>query len=107
MIKPPRTRLGAYPRTPAFPEYVSGHSPNSAAAAKVLGRYLRDRRLRVPVDHDGYPEPRSYTSFRQAAEEAGRSRICGGIHFDFSDEQAQLAGTDLGDYVYDNFFRPL
>jgi hypothetical protein len=55
----------------------------------------------------GIPEPRSYTSFWQAVQEAGLSRIYGGIHFDFSDVQAQLAGTELGDYVFDNFFRPL
>jgi len=96
-----------YLQTPAFPEYVSGHSLTCAAAATLLGRYRGTDAYAFELTTMGIPEPRSYTSFWQAVQEAGLSRIYGGIHFDFSDEQAQLAGTDLGHYVFDNFFRPL
>jgi len=78
-----------------------------AAAATLLARYLGTDAYSFQLTTMGIPEPRSYTSFWQAVQEAGLSRIYGGIHFDFSDEQAQLAGTDLGHYVFDNFFRPL
>jgi membrane-associated phospholipid phosphatase len=96
-----------YLTTPAFPEYVSGHSLTCAAAATLLGRYLGTDAYAFELTTMGIPEPRSYTSLWQAVQEAGLSRIYGGIHFDFSDEQGQLAGTDLAHYVFDNFFKPL
>ena len=46
---------------------------------------------------------RSYTSFEQAAEEAGESRIYGGIHFEFSNQAGLTAGADLGAYVLQTF----
>src|SRR4029450_8233956 len=67
--------------TPAFPEYTSGHSTQSGAVAEVLTEMFGE----VPyVDHThddiGLP-PRSFASFRAAAEEAGISRLYGGIHY--------------------------
>jgi hypothetical protein len=95
-----------YLPTPAFPEYVSGHSLTCAAAATVLGRYLGTDAYTFELPAMGMAEPRSYNSFWQAAEEAGQSRIHGGIHFQFANEHGLLAGTDLGHYVFDNFFMP-
>lgn len=54
----------------------------------------------------GIPEPRSYTSFRQAVEEAGQSRIYGGIHFQFANMDGLAAGTALGYHIFDNFLTP-
>jgi hypothetical protein len=96
----------SYLSAPAFPEYVSGHSLTCAAAATVLGRYLGTDAYAFELTTMGIPEPRSYNSFWQAAEEAGQSRIHGGIHFQFANEHGLLAGTDLGHYVFDNFFMP-
>lgn len=68
--------------TPPFPEHTSGHSVISAAASETLGA-LFGRALAytdsVEVAY-GLP-PRSYTSFRQASEEAAISRLYGGIHY--------------------------
>jgi bilirubin oxidase len=91
---------------PAFPEYVSGHSLTCAAAATVLGRYLGSDDYSFMLMTMGIPEPRMFTSFMQAAQEAGQSRIWGGIHFRFSHDEGVLAGTALGQHVFDNFFRP-
>jgi hypothetical protein len=96
----------SYLPAPAFPEYVSGHSTTCAAAATVLGRYLGTDAYTFELTTMGIPEPRTFNSFWQAAEEAGQSRIHGGIHFQFANEDGLLAGTELGNYVFDNFFRP-
>ncbi len=87
---------------PAFPEYLSGHSTNSAAAAKVLELFFGRGDYAFQLSAMGVPGTRAYTSFQQAAEECGRSRIYGGIHFQFSNQEALLAGSELGQYVFDN-----
>ena len=97
----------SYLVAPAFPEYVSGHSVTCAAAAAVLGRYLGSDHYHFQLAGMHGGEPRTYESFTQAAEEAGQSRIYAGIHFRFSNEHGLQAGRTLGEYVYDNFFRPL
>lgn len=68
--------------TPPFPEYPSGHSTQSGAAQAVLTHLFGDNFAftdRTHVD-EGLGE-RSFPSFRAAAEEAGISRLYGGIHF--------------------------
>ncbi|GIJ44927.1 hypothetical protein Val02_18130 [Virgisporangium aliadipatigenens] len=76
------------------PEYVSGHSSYSAAGAAVLaGFFCTDA---IPFSHatDSAPDgvARAYPGFAAAATEAGRSRVYGGQHFEFSNE----AGLTLG-----------
>jgi hypothetical protein len=76
------------------PEYVSGHSSYSAAGATVLaGFFCADA---VPFTHatDSAPDgvARAYPGFAAAADEAGRSRVYGGQHFEFSNR----AGLALG-----------
>jgi hypothetical protein len=68
--------------TPPFPEYPSGHSTQSAAAADVLGRMFGDETPFDDATHvrDKLPV-RSYANFDQAAREAAESRLFGGIHF--------------------------
>jgi len=89
--------------TPPFPEYVSGHSTFSAAAAAVLTSVFGDN-FGFTATSVGLPGVmRSYASFDAAAAEAGESRIYGGIHFEFSNQAALTAGTDLGAYVLQTF----
>lgn len=68
--------------TPPFPEYPSGHSVQSGAAAAVLTAALGQNFAFTDRTHlrDGLGE-RSFPSFDAAAEEAGISRLYGGIHF--------------------------
>jgi hypothetical protein len=93
-------------RTPAQPEYVSGHSLSCAAAAAVLGHYLGTDAYTFALTSPGIPEPRTFTSFEQAAEEAGLSRVYGGVHFQSSTAEGLQAGKELSRYIFDNFFRP-
>jgi hypothetical protein len=89
--------------TPNFPEYTSGHSTFSAAAAQVLSSIF-GANVSFTTNSPFMPNVvRTYTSFVQAADEAGRSRIYGGIHFQFTNVDSLASGTALGNYVVANF----
>lgn len=86
--------------TPPFPEYPSGHSVQSAAAATMLTAYFGDDfgfEDSTRAD-DGLPA-RSFPSFWAAADEAGLSRLYGGIHFREAIEQGQVQGRCIGAFA--------
>ena len=88
--------------TPPFPEYPSGHSVQSAAGAMVLTAlfgedYAFDDHSPTP---DGVPE-RSFASFWAAADEAGISRLYGGIHFMPAITEGQKLGACVGQFAVD------
>jgi hypothetical protein len=68
--------------TPPFPEYPSGHSTQSGAAAVVLTSLFGEDFAFTDRTHerDGMAA-RRFASFEAAAQEAGISRLYGGIHF--------------------------
>lgn len=67
--------------TPPFPEYTSGHSVQSGAAAEVLTDLFGELPF-TDHSHDALGfAPRSFSNFFEAAEEAAISRLYGGIHF--------------------------
>ena len=79
--------------TPPFPEYPSGHSTQSGAAAAVLTAIWGDGFAFEDATHaDDGMEPRSYANFWAAADEAAMSRLYGGIHF----RPAIIDGLDQG-----------
>jgi len=87
-------------QTPPFPEYTSGHSVISTAAAKVLARIYSDQQ---PFDDNtevdfGLPV-RHFTSFTQACNEAAISRLYGGIHYRAAIETGQKQGEEIGNYI--------
>ena len=86
--------------TPPFPEYPSGHSTQSGAAATVLSAALGDPYPFTDTTHedDGLPA-RPFPDFRTAANEAGISRLYGGIHFRSAIEQGLAQGDCVGGFV--------
>jgi hypothetical protein len=93
--------------TPPFPEYTSGHSTFSAAAATVLAYVLGSDRIRFAVGSDDLPGVRrSYSSFSEAAVESGISRIYAGIHFPSANLHGLSTGAAVGTYVAWNFLTP-
>jgi membrane-associated phospholipid phosphatase len=91
--------------TPPFPEYTSGHSTFSGAAAAVLGDLYGDR-TGFTVGSDDLPGVRrSYRSFTEAAWESGLSRIYGGIHYMSANVNGLITGWQTGRYVTDNLLR--
>lgn len=86
--------------TPPFPEYPSGHSVQSAAAAAVLTQVFGENFSFEDATHkkDGLA-PRAFASFHAAAEEAGISRLYGGIHFRAAIERGLEQGRCIGAYA--------
>ena len=88
--------------TPSFPEYVSGHSTFSGAAEVVLSSVFGPD-VAFRTSSPGHPGvTRSYTSFHAAAEEAALSRLYGGIHFQFSNQDGLTTGHAVARYVLDS-----
>ena len=93
--------------TPPFPDYVSGHSAYSAAAARTMtlwtgGEHFgesvtlpRGSSKIEPGVTPAQPVTLKWETFDDAANEAGMSRRYGGIHF----ARADLAGRKLGRLV--------
>jgi hypothetical protein len=86
--------------TPPFPEYPSGHSTQSGAAADVLAQLFGKDRAFVDATHekDGLA-PRSFVNFHAAAQEAALSRLYGGIHFRPAIEQGLVQGQCVASAV--------
>ncbi|HVS15554.1 MAG TPA: vanadium-dependent haloperoxidase [Thermoanaerobaculia bacterium] len=97
----------SYITTPPFPTYTSGHSTFSGSSARVIGLFLGDDAIAFTTGADGTPGVlRSFDSLSQAAEEAGQSRIYGGIHWQYDNRDAIAGGRALAEYVFANFLRP-
>jgi len=98
--------------TPSFPEYLSGHSTFSAAAAALLkaatGSDTFGMSVTIPAGSStvepgavpAAPVTLSWKSFYEAADQAGISREYGGIHFNDGDFEARQAGEDVGLLVW-------
>ncbi|MCG2592459.1 Ig-like domain-containing protein, partial [Ramlibacter sp. XY19] len=89
--------------TPPHPEYVSGHSTFSAAAASILAATFGENTSFSTTSVTLPGVTRNFTSFTQAVDEAGRSRIYGGIHYQFSNEGGQALGREVADAVLQRF----
>jgi membrane-associated phospholipid phosphatase len=69
---------------PNFPSYISGHSTFSGAAATILGHIIPERA----------------SAYMAMAEEAARSRLVGGLHYNQSDcVVGMTVGKNVGSYA--------
>ena len=90
--------------SPAFPEYTSGHSVGSGAAAEALATLVGERSF---TDYgaagrviEGVTlQPRTFQSFTGAADEAAVSRIYGGIHYPMGIENGVPQGRHVAKLV--------
>ena len=99
--------------TPSFPEYLSGHSTFSAAAAEVLKRFTGSDNFGLTVNFakgSSTLEPglvpaqatsQTFATFSDAVASAGFSRLTGGIHFMQGNLDAQAMGRLVGPVVFD------
>ncbi|MFO0939489.1 MAG: phosphatase PAP2 family protein [Pirellulales bacterium] len=104
--------------TPSFPSYTSGHSTFSGAAAAVLsslfGSNVSFTAWADPGSTGQWPPSsdvstlatRTFTGFTQAAEEAGMSRIYGGIHYSFDNTAGLSSGNSVGNWTIQNLLKP-
>lgn len=95
-------------QTPPFPEYLSGHSVCSNAAATMLTTIFGDG-----FDFHDHTEvefglpARQFKSFNLAAEEAAISRLYGGIHFRDAIELGKWQGRQVGNLAVKKFQQQL
>ncbi|MBC7886792.1 MAG: vanadium-dependent haloperoxidase [Ferruginibacter sp.] len=91
----------SYIGTPAHPEYSSGHAALSGAAAAAFEKLFGNIGSFTDHTYDylGFA-PRTYTSFAAIAEEAAKSRLYGGIHY----QPSLDAGLSEGRKVTANIF---
>ncbi len=118
---PNTNRRGARNFTPNFPAYTSGHATFGAALFQTLKRFYGKDTIAFTFVSDEFNGqnldnisgtkrpllPRSYSSFSQASEENGQSRIYLGIHWQFDKVQGIRAGEAVADFVFDNFLQPI
>ena len=99
--------------SPPFAEYISGHSPFSAAGAEILKLTTGSDKFGGEVtfapgssrfEPDNTPVELvtlKWDTFSEAANEAGISRLYGGIHFEDGDLNGRLLGQEIGELVYE------
>lgn len=103
--------------TPPFPSYPSGHAGFGGAIFQIMRRFygtdhipfsfVSDEFDGITKDHDGNVRPympRYFSSFSQAEEENGQSRIYLGIHWSFDKTEGIAQGREVANYVFDHAF---
>ncbi len=89
-------------QTPPFPEYSSGHSTISAAAATILTKLIGDSiTFHDTTELEYLGLQRSFTSVNNAAEEVSVSRFYGGIHYKSALANGFQQGKEIGKYYID------
>jgi len=106
-----------YMPTPPFAEYVSGHSTFSAASAEVLANFCGSAKygefVIIPkggskIEPGCTPSENiklEWKTLRDSADEAGVSRLYGGIHFPTGDEEGRKLGRMVGRAVWEKTFQ--
>ena len=99
--------------SPPFAEYVSGHSTFSAAGAEILQLFTGSDEFGGSVTFEPgesrfepgtTPEETvtlAWDTFTEAADEAGLSRIYGGIHFEDGDINGRQLGREVAQTVWE------
>ncbi len=92
--------------TPPFPSYTSGHSTFSGSASKILALFYGTDEIEFSTTSDDVPGvTRSFARFSAAGDEAGRSRIYGGIHWEYDNQDALATGRELAVQIYNSFLQ--
>ena len=91
--------------TPNHPEYTSGHSSASSAAATVLADYFGND---TPFMLQSPAAPgwiRIYPSFSAAVDEVTEARVFAGIHFRAACEDGAILGSEVAAFILENRMR--
>ena len=85
--------------TPPHPEYSAAHAVVSAASGAVLEKLFGASYTFTDNSYASSYGVRSYTTFQEYVQEAGRSRLLGGIHYGPSISAGLSQGTKVGTMV--------
>lgn len=90
-------------QTPPFPEYTSGHSVISRAAAEVLTNlYGENFEFSDNTEVEFGLPVRNFKSFKHASDEAAISRLYGGIHYRMAIDEGVWQGEKVGEFILQN-----
>jgi hypothetical protein len=93
--------------TPNHPEYLSGHSTVSGAAAQALANYFGDASP-FDLNSGGTPDViHHYDSLSQASKQIADARVFAGIHFRTACNVGRAKGEAVANYIAENAFNPL
>jgi hypothetical protein len=96
--------------TPPYPSHSSNQTCVGVSAAQSLARAAGGDDFAFSVTWIGTAGnanvTRQYARFSELAEQQARSRVFGGIHFDFELDASQESCIKVADYVADNYARP-
>jgi hypothetical protein len=106
--------------TPPFPAYPSGHATFGGAIFQILRRFYKTDTMHFTFVSDEFNGttrgsdgtvrpliPRTFENFSQPEYENAISRLYLGIHWNFDASEGIKLGREVGNYVFDNAFRPL
>jgi hypothetical protein len=103
--------------TPPIPDYDSGHSVQGGAAAQVMSRFFGTDSLGFTTwsttlpEGSGWNDPSSvrrfYSSFSEAAQENGVSRIYIGFHFRKAVTEGIKHGRKIANHAFNHYLRPV
>jgi hypothetical protein len=88
--------------TPAHPEYTSGHSSASSAAATVLADYFGDDMPFIVQSPAAAGWVRAFSSFSSAIDEVADARVFAGIHFRTACKDGRALGSAVAAYILEN-----
>jgi hypothetical protein len=99
--------------TPPYPSHASNVACIGTSASRALAKILGNDQIPFSVTWTwtgaagaGADVTRQYGAFSELSEEAGMSRVYGGIHFEFELTAAAASCTKVADYVVDHFLGP-
>jgi len=98
-----------HPTTPPYPTYAGNAATQGAVGATILADVFGTDSVPFEVDWGEFGfagVTRSYPGFWAAAQEQARSRIYGGVHFEFDTPAGQAIGRDVGGFILDSVLEP-
>jgi hypothetical protein len=97
--------------TPNYPDYTSGANNFTGAAMRMLTLFFEKDQMAFSVTTTNLgptvQDTRTFSRFSDGAQEVVDGRIYEGIHFRFADEAARKQGTQVANWAFKNFMRPL
>ncbi|GGR32230.1 vanadium-dependent haloperoxidase [Streptomyces netropsis] len=94
-------------RTPAHPEYLSGHATTAGAFMRALTEILGTSRVDLSITSQATGSTRHYTYADQYNRDVINARVWGGIHFRSADTVGNDTGQRLASWALARYFRPL